>query len=97
MPWLREKTRDYFKRAGSHFITLSKGKDKYEEYFTVLEASERYNDEVWSRRFVKEKEANGRVDRERERSYHLPDVSHTRLSQVVQYGFRHVLTKGISN
>jgi hypothetical protein len=33
------------KTAGSGFIALSKCKDKYGEYFTVMEAFERYNKE----------------------------------------------------
>lgn len=63
-----------------------------------MEASERYNNkECGVEGFVKKREAKGRVERETERSYRLSDVSHTRPSQVAQYGFRHVLTKGISN
>ena len=86
----------YYKRACSDFISLSKGEDKYKEYFTVMEASEEYNNkECGVDGFVKEREEKGLVDRETE-SYHLPDVSHTRPSQVAQYGFRHALTKGIS-
>jgi len=64
MPWLREKKRIYFKTAGSDFITLSKVKDKYEVYFTVMEASERYNNkECGVEAFVNERER----ERERER------------------------------